>query len=833
MEDNQTFSSFGLSAGVLEALARKGFTAPSSIQIIALPRLLADQGHLVVKARTGTGKTAAFGIPLVEKLTQNGYNPGRAPRALILTPTRELALQVAREIASFVPAGTAGGAGNPGPFPRITAVYGGASIRNQIIDLKRGTEIVVGTPGRIMDLMDRKVLDLSAIDWFILDEADEMLDMGFFEDVEKILGAVKSDRRVALFSATMPEAILKVIRQHIGEVEILQDAAAEDEKPAVDQFYMVLKKEDRLEALRRVIDSAEDFYGLIFCATKAGTDELARRLLEGGYPAEAIHGDLSQEARERTLRRFRAKQTTILVATDVAARGIDVERLTHVINYDLPNDRETYVHRIGRTGRAGRRGRAISLALPAERGRIGHLSASMERTLGSRIEWMRLPPVKAVMKAQRERILASILAAVPVSMDDAPIPEVPVSENAQPDQFANQSDRGLAEITEQSAQLPAEHPAQLPADTLSPMSRILIDRLGAEGAVEALVTVAYGELLDPARYGPVTEIPETVSRDSGGRKGPLPRGGKFEGRPPVHGGGRFEGRPPAHGSVRPRNGGREAWGGEARVSRVYVGVGRHHGASARNIAEILGRAGGVPGRLVDAIEMKEFCAFATLPEDAARRACAFSRSSPEDPVIKPASPSREERPRHRYAGSNSLGSRLPAPSVLAAIRGGHIRRGGGVRGVLVGADDFAVLPGDRFPKQYYFGLPADACGGCRLYQAFHVNHGGNQGGGTDDAIGLFRDCGPDKVIPRNAGSQVYDPEPPAFQHNSDDVFLRVLHITFNRTDNHGPRRRRGGGGNRPFDLFESPIHGAQGLADFGKQDFLPPVAFLRRAYPGD
>ena len=226
IDDTSSFSSFGLSEVMLKALDARGFTAPTSIQSIALPRLLADSGHLIVKARTGTGKTAAFGIPLVEGLRTSGH----APRALILTPTRELALQIAREIASFT----------VGPCPRITAVYGGAPIRGQILDLKRGTEIVVGTPGRIMDLMERKILDLQAVNWFILDEADEMLDMGFFEDVETIMRAVKGSEtelhcRVALFSATMPEAILKVIREYIGEAEILEDTAPQDEKPAVDQ----------------------------------------------------------------------------------------------------------------------------------------------------------------------------------------------------------------------------------------------------------------------------------------------------------------------------------------------------------------------------------------------------------------------------------------------------------------------------------------------------------------------------------------------------------------------------------------------------------------------
>ncbi|MFP3089742.1 DEAD/DEAH box helicase [Treponema sp. TIM-1] len=577
ISNDHPFASFGLSEGVLAALTQKGFEAPSSIQSIALPRLLADQGHLVVKARTGTGKTAAFGIPLVERLTQGGHEP----RALILTPTRELALQVSKEIASFA----------PGPYPRITAVYGGSSIRNQILDLKRGTEIVVGTPGRIMDLMERKVLNLSAIEWFILDEADEMLDMGFFEDVETILRGTRSDRRVALFSATMPEAILKIVKEYIGEVEILEDTVPEDEKPAVDQYYLVLKKEDRLEGLRRLIDEADDFYGLVFCATKAGADELARRLVEGGYSAEAIHGDLTQEARERTLRRFRSKLTTILVATDVAARGIDIERLTHVVNWDLPNDRETYVHRIGRTGRAGRRGKAVSMVLPSERGRLNALSRSMERVLGSRIEWMRLPPIKSIMDATLNRIRRAVIAAAPQN-GDTPAP------------------------TEEAS------PAALAPPLHSRLGRELIDALGAEGAVLALIAGNYGESLDFSRYSPVMELNELTSHETERKRG-------------------------RHSFDDPkllrRHGGRgftEKKGekGRENKSRVYIGLGRRHGASAGDVARLLMRAGGVPGRLVDGIEMKDYCAFATMPEDAARRAYAFSRNAPEDPSIKPASP---------------------------------------------------------------------------------------------------------------------------------------------------------------------------------------------------
>ncbi|GHV87217.1 hypothetical protein AGMMS50255_5130 [Spirochaetia bacterium] len=684
-DESHPFSSFGLSDAVLEALTRKGFTSPSSIQTIALPRLLADSGHVIVKARTGTGKTAAFGIPLVERITSRGH----APRALILTPTRELALQVSREIASLAPESGSGAAQSP----RITAVYGGASIRTQILDLKRGTEVVVGTPGRIMDLMERKVLDLSAVDWFILDEADEMLDMGFFEDVEKIMAAVKPDRRVALFSATMPDAILKVIRQHIGEVEILEDTAPDDEKPAVDQFYTILKREDRLEVLRRIIDSSEDFYGLIFCATKRETDDLARRLVEAGFSAEAIHGDLSQEARERTLRRFRSKMTTILVATDVAARGLDIERLTHVINWDLPNDRESYIHRIGRTGRAGRRGRAISFALPADRGRISHLSRSMERTLGSKILWMKAPAVKSVMKAIRSRIVASVVASLP----DEEIPALAeaITGDVQTDSGLITETPAIAVVTETAAvpEAAAKIPTAKPDtdttadDAVSPflakVCRQLIERLGAERAVEALVSLSYGELLDPSRYGTVTEFSEEsfqgagkfrdVGRGRFGQRGGGSWGESRHDRAGVHrgeehtgadrsgfrqspkisprsgarGSGAYGGAgTPPHGGPHSGAGGhflpdRGGFTGEGGGSRVYVGLGRHHGASARDVAELLIKAGGVPGRLVNAIEMKEFCAFATLPEEAARRACSFSRSAPGNPVIRPASPVRE------------------------------------------------------------------------------------------------------------------------------------------------------------------------------------------------
>ncbi|MFQ3547912.1 MAG: DEAD/DEAH box helicase, partial [Termitinemataceae bacterium] len=603
-----SFDSFGLSERVLSAIRAKGFTTPSSIQALALPRLLADEGHLIAKARTGTGKTAAFGIPLVERLVA----PSKAPKALILTPTRELALQVAQEIKSLA----------GGPFPRIAAVYGGASIGPQLRDLSRGVEIVVGTPGRVMDHLDRGSLDLSEIDWFILDEADEMLDMGFFEDVETILSKTKPGRRVALFSATMPEAILALVQRHIGDFDIVEDKASLDEKPAVDQYYILLRKEDRLEALRRIIDGAEEFYGLVFCSTKAETDELARRLVENGYSAEAIHGDLSQEGRERTLRRFRSRMTTILVATDVAARGIDVERLTHVINWDLPNDRETYVHRIGRTGRAGRRGTAISLVLPAAKGRITQLSRSMEKALGSPINKIPVPSVSVVMNASQKRVIQNILAAV---------------------QCVSPSATGVPDVL-----FPADDPRALVAEEL-------INTLGERRAVEALIAAAYGNELDPSRYGPIVELQDRSDRMTdkmsgkfSGRMGErrserLNRGyrnsDRFnkehrDSRDIILGDGEGDG---SRDSVyRSGDNVRDSSRRRAAGDRVYIGIGRRHGVSARDVAGLLMRAGGVPGRLVDGIELRDYCAYATLPAEAARRAYDFAKRDPDHPTIKPA-----------------------------------------------------------------------------------------------------------------------------------------------------------------------------------------------------
>jgi ATP-dependent RNA helicase DeaD len=428
----------------------------------------------------------------------------------------------------------------------------------------------------------------------------------------------------------MPEPILKVVRRHIGDAEIIVDAAPEDEKPLVDQYCILVRREDKLEALRRIIDSSDEFYGLIFCATKVETDELARRLVEAGYPAEAIHGDLSQEIRERTLRRFRLRQhgsrhhaatavstggePAILVATDVAARGLDIENLSHVINWDLPNDRETYVHRIGRTARAGKRGIAISLASLSDRSRIHQISRMMEKTLGCGILWLKVPSVKAVMKALRRRISSTVVAALPgQEATQAADNNEPLADEAAP-------------FEKTAAAEAKETPGASPF--LAKVCRNLIDRLGAEKAVEALVSLSYGEFLDPGRYGPITEFQEEDFRE------PVKAaGGKIAGRRRDDRMRRTSG---PHAPVGKR--GREFREETGNFTRVYIGQGRQHGLGARDIANLLMRAGGVPGRLVDEIEMKDYCSFATLPADAAKRACAFSRKDQQSPVIRPAKP---------------------------------------------------------------------------------------------------------------------------------------------------------------------------------------------------
>lgn len=390
MESLEKFALLGLSQNMLKALQKKGFEEPTPIQEKTIPLLLGGTCDIVGHAQTGTGKTAAFGVPILEKLPEKR----KAVQALILTPTRELAIQVAEELNSLK--------GNK--KLRITAIYGGQSIDRQLANLHKGVDIVVGTPGRILDHLRRGSLDLQAISHCVLDEADEMLNMGFIEDVELILKATPAEKRMLLFSATMPKEILRIARHYMGDYELITIPKAELAARLTDQIYFEVALSDKFEALCRIIDIEKDFYGLIFCRTKVDVDDIAARLIDRGYEADALHGDISQTQREKILAKFKNRRVNILVATDVAARGIDIQDLTHVINYALPQDPEAYVHRIGRTGRAGKTGTAITFVTPGEYRRLMFI----QKMAKADIRKERLPEITEIIESKKATIKTEI-----------------------------------------------------------------------------------------------------------------------------------------------------------------------------------------------------------------------------------------------------------------------------------------------------------------------------------------------------------------------------------------------------------------------------------------
>lgn len=375
---------------MLESLRKKGFEEPTPIQAKTIPFLLQKNKDLIGKAQTGTGKTAAFGIPLIENIVSDS----KKIQAIILAPTRELAIQVTEELSSFAEQ----------QKTRIIAVYGGQPIERQISRLQRGVDIVVGTPGRILDHLDRRTLDISHVSYVVLDEADEMLNMGFIDDIEAILKAAPKQRRTVLFSATMPAHIERLAKQYMNDYEVISVASEQISRDNIQQIYFEVSQADKFEALFRIIDVEASFYGMVFCRTKIDADEIAHKLVNRACRAEAIHGDLSQGQREKVLQKFRDRKITVLVATDVAARGIDVEDLTHVINYSLPQDPESYVHRIGRTGRAGKSGTAITLITPSEYRKL----ISIQRIANTKITKQKIPGVAEVIDSKKQRIKSTL-----------------------------------------------------------------------------------------------------------------------------------------------------------------------------------------------------------------------------------------------------------------------------------------------------------------------------------------------------------------------------------------------------------------------------------------
>ena len=367
-----TFEELGLDEALLRAVGDLGFESPTPIQEAAIPVMLQTDDDLLGLAQTGTGKTAAFGLPLLHHLMQTPfiYEGVRTTRALVLAPTRELCMQISKDLKLY------------GKYSKlkVVAVYGGEDIRRQLSQLDVTPEIIVATPGRLIDLVRRGKVMLSNIEYLVLDEADEMLNMGFKDDLETILKETPAERRTLLFSATMPKEISAIARNYMRSARELQIGERNAGTENVDHIYYVCKAEHRYDVLKRIVDLNPDIYGIVFCRTKADCQVVSEKLIKDGYNADALHGDLTQVARDNVMQRFRLGAVQLLVATDVAARGLDVHNLTHVINYQLPDDPEVYTHRSGRTGRAGKRGISVSIVHIREVRRINELERLLKRT---------------------------------------------------------------------------------------------------------------------------------------------------------------------------------------------------------------------------------------------------------------------------------------------------------------------------------------------------------------------------------------------------------------------------------------------------------------------
>ncbi|MFA7687663.1 MAG: DEAD/DEAH box helicase [Moheibacter sp.] len=393
-----TFHDLGLNKNLLQAVDELGFVNPTPIQQQAIPKILESQKDLIALAQTGTGKTAAFGLPILEQLSVES----RTVQAIILCPTRELCLQITKDLESFSKY-----LGNV----LIQPVYGGADAVKQINGLKKNPQIVVGTPGRTLDLIGRGALKINHINWLVLDEADEMLNMGFREDIDAILEGTPEEKQTLLFSATMMKEVRRIANEYMHKPDEVSIGKSNEASNDVEHQYYMVRANDRYLALKRLADINPNVYGIVFCRTRRETKEVADALIQDGYNADALHGDLSQAQRDTVMDKFRRKQLQLLVATDVAARGIDVNELTHVINYNLPDDPEVYVHRSGRTGRAGNKGISIVIAHSRE----GRKIKELEKLIGKRIEAKKVPTGKEIVE---KRLFATIDKIEQIDVDE-------------------------------------------------------------------------------------------------------------------------------------------------------------------------------------------------------------------------------------------------------------------------------------------------------------------------------------------------------------------------------------------------------------------------------
>ena len=571
-----SFADLGLDETVLAAIEKKGFKHPSPIQVLAIPRLLNGDSNIIAKARTGTGKTAAFGLPIVQRVHEESDHV----RAVILEPTRELAIQTCNELQTFT----------SGKFPRTTVLYGGASYRDQIRDLKRGCEIVVGTPGRIQDHLERGTLKLDQIDYFILDEGDEMLDMGFIDDIEHIFEQAKPDARILLFSATMPKPILRIAEQFMGDYEICEEEGFVEEPLLIEQKYWFIRESDKIEALVRIIDMSPNFYGLVFTQTKNDADNVTKMLDEKGYDVAALHGDIPQGQREKILARFRSRKTRVLVATDVAARGIDINGLSHVVNYSLPYDGATYIHRIGRTGRAGTSGTAITFVRPEERRKLEFLKNTVRKAAKGELNEEEVPSVKKVLEVKRERMLETLKVQLGLMRDPADVKDGVVYIGG-----------GKAQVEGEDLEKQDDFVPELKSvDAIyTKMAAELCAGQDAEAVLAGMLSVTYGKSLDESHYGDITPVRPRGERDRGGRRGERGMGGRRD---------RFEGEE------------------RSDQKRLFIQLGRRDGYNARGIADYFSDLLNIPGRMVDRIDVSTNFSLVSLPIESANKVLDLSQS---------------------------------------------------------------------------------------------------------------------------------------------------------------------------------------------------------------
>lgn len=388
------FQEYGLSEDLLKAITELGYTQPTDIQKQTIPYLLSKEEDIIALAQTGTGKTAAFSLPILEMIDSEQKNV----QALVLCPTRELCLQISKDIASYSKHMT---------NIRSLAVYGGSSITEQIRGLKSNPQIVIGTPGRVNDMLKRGVLKINHIQWLILDEADEMLSMGFKNELETILIETPKERQTLLFSATMSKQVEKIAKGYMKGAHKISAGGINEVKKNITHKFVIVRDRQKNNGLRRILDANPDIYSIVFCRTRLETQNVADFLMHQGYSADALHGDLSQAQRDTVMKKFRLKNIQILVATDVAARGLDVNNLTHVIHYSLPDDPEVFVHRSGRTGRAGKDGESIAIIRPSEVVKFNRI----KKETSIKVEEMEIPTKESILKAKEIYLSSKLLAS--------------------------------------------------------------------------------------------------------------------------------------------------------------------------------------------------------------------------------------------------------------------------------------------------------------------------------------------------------------------------------------------------------------------------------------